>query len=116
VTVLDVVVLAWLILAAAASAWAHRLAWQATPPEEVHERRLHRAIGCLAALYTVGYGWLLTGAIPLVEWSRLFRGVSLIAFPLVWVAPALLATRRWRQEREAAAAIVRASREVHHGD
>ena len=115
-TVLDVVVLAWLILAAAASAWAHREAWRETPPEAVRERRLHRAIRYLAALYVIGYGWLLTGTVPLVEWSRIFRGVSLIAFPLVWVAPALLATRRWRQEREAAAAIVRASREVHHGD
>lgn len=114
-SVLDVVVLSWLMLGGALSAWAHRWAWKETPPTHRRERRMHRAIGNLSAVYVAGYAWLLSGTVSVVRWSQIFRGVSLVAFPLVWIAPAVEDARKWQRDRAAAAHIVRAAEDARRG-
>lgn len=114
-TVLDVVVLSWLMLGAGVAAWAHRWAWMETPPEHRRARRMHRAIGYLSAVYVAGYAWLLSGTVSVVRWSQIFRGVSLVAFPLVWIAPAVMTARGWQRVRAAAQQIVRAAEEARRG-
>jgi len=105
-SVVDVVVLSWLMAMSGAAAWAHRWAWHETPPEHQRARRLHHTTSALAAFYTIGYGVLASGRVPVATWSSFMRGVSLIAFPLVWVAPAVLAAKGWQRDRAAAARLV----------
>ena len=76
---------------------------------------MHRATGYLAAFYALGYCVLASGAVPVATWSSFFRGVSLIAFPLVWLAPAVLTAQKWRRDRAAAAQLVAFAQEQHDG-
>lgn len=57
-------------------------------------RPIHSSIATLAAVYVVGYAWLLASDVAVTTWSALFRGVSLIAWPLVWIGPAAEHSRR----------------------
>ena len=77
--------------AAAANVWA---ATRADP----RFRPLFGAVGALALVYTVGYVWLLICR-DVEPWSKLFRGVS----PLAWLAPwcsfPIAAVRTFRADR-----------------
>jgi hypothetical protein len=66
-------------LAVAVNAWAAR-------NDDRRRRPLRVAIGLLAAVYAVGYVWVLTTG-DIADWSELFRGISVISWPLVWCAP-----------------------------
>lgn len=59
-------------------------------------RRLHVAIATLGVIYAGSYVWLaveliygadMTGAI--LTWSSVMRGVALVAWPAVWIMPAV---------------------------
>ena len=55
--------------------------------------RTVRALGgALAFIYTCGYVWVLaTGDV--LAWSSTMRGVSVLAWPTVWILPALVTNR-----------------------
>lgn len=61
-------------------------------------RTIHAAIATVAGLYVAGYLWLL-GLLPLIDapdparWSSVLRGLSLVAWVVVWIMPAVLSIR-----------------------
>lgn len=71
-------------------------------------RVLHVVVGCLAFGYACSYGWLLLNPEMRLEWSQVMSGVSVIAWPIVWTAPALAT---WRERRQITATL-RAVEEV----
>lgn len=108
---LDVMVFAWLIAMMAASIGAHLFALRQSPPEARFERRLDKITIAVAAIYMAGYvlvGW---GIWPILSWSRTFRGVSLVAVPVIWVLPAWRRGLTWKANRAAAAQIVALAQE-----
>ena len=111
-TTIDTAVFAWLVVAMGAAGIAHLYAWQQTPRLARRERRLHAVTACLAMLYVAGYLAVLTGAVPILLWSQTFRGVSLIAIPVVWILPALHVGRRWEHDKAAVAKLVAAARDL----
>ena len=52
-----------------------------------------RSTAVLASIYCLGYSWLLFDDLPVAEWSSIFRGVSLLSWPIVWIWPALSWTK-----------------------
>lgn len=109
---LDAAVFAWLVVAMGAACVAHMFAWRTTPLLARRERRLHLITALLALLYVAGYLGVLFGAWPILLWSQTFRGVSLIAIPIVWIMPAVIHGRRWEQDRAAAVQLVAAARDL----
>ena len=105
-TALDLTVFSWLIVMMAASIAAHLFALQQSPPEARLERRIDKITIAVAAIYIAGYLLVASGVWPILSWSRTFRGVSLIAVPLLWVVPAWRRGLQWRANRHAAARIV----------
>lgn len=59
-------------------------------------RLLHAAIAVLAAIYSVSYVVLVSTDLQVVTWSSAMRGVSLLAWLIVWIGPSV---ERWRTER-----------------
>lgn len=53
----------------------------------------HVMVAVLAGLYAVGYGWLLWHRDRRLPWSEVMSGAGLLAWPLVWVWPAVHAIR-----------------------
>ena len=113
-TTIDTAVFAWLVVAMGAAGIAHFYAWQQTPRIARRERRLHAVTALLALLYVAGYLAVLSGAVPILLWSQTFRGVSLVAIPVVWILPAVHVGRRWEHDKAAAAKLVAAVRDLHH--
>lgn len=113
-TTLDTAVFAWLVVVMAAAGCAHLYAWTQTPRIARRERRLHAVTFLLAILYVGGYLAVLFDAWPILLWSQTFRGVSLVAIPIVWIMPAVHVGRRWEHDKAAAAKLVAAARDLHH--
>ena len=55
------------------------------------------AAGLLAAVYVLGYSWLLFGDVERGDWSKAMQNVGLLTWPLVWVLPG--ATTAWVARR-----------------
>ena len=70
--------------------------WAATRDDPRH-RVLWGAMAAMALFYTIGYIWLAVLQ-DVVPWSRFFRGVSLMTWPLVWTVPPIVLTRRHRSD------------------
>lgn len=115
-TTIDTAVFAWLVVAMGAACIAHLYAWQQTPRIARRGRRLHAVTALLALLYVAGYLSVLAGAVPILLWSQTFRGVSLVAIPVVWILPAVHVGRRWEHDKAAAAKLVAAARDLHRSD
>ena len=64
-------------------------------------RVIHAAVASLAFLYALLYGWLLLFDPPLRLWSSIGRGLSLTAWPIVWVLPAVVSIRATRELHQA---------------
>jgi hypothetical protein len=67
-------------------------------------RTVHAAIATVSALYVVLYLWLLGWlspiglSAPLVPvWSSVGRGISLVAWIVVWICPACMSIRATRE-------------------
>ena len=60
-------------------------------------RVVHAAVASLGVLYALLYGWLLLFDPPLQTWSSVGRGLSVTAWPIVWVWPALASVRAMRE-------------------
>lgn len=56
-------------------------------------------VACIAGMYLIGYGLLLTGTIEVLNWSSFYRGVSVFVWPIVWAGPALLSLAMWRHSK-----------------
>lgn len=60
-------------------------------------RPVWTAVAITALVYVAGFLWVIaTENVP--EWSRLFRGVSIVVWPLVWATPPL--HDAWLQHRD----------------
>ncbi len=60
-------------------------------------RRLGVAGAILAACYVAGYVWFLGHPGSVASWSSTMRSVSVVAWPVVWVAVPLLLARLCRE-------------------
>ena len=61
-------------------------------------RRLGVAGAILAACYVVGYVWFLGHPGSVATWSSTMRSVSVVAWPVVWVATPILLARVCRRD------------------
>lgn len=65
--------------------------------DDPRQRPMWASIAALAVLYAGGYLWVMnTGDVT--SWSRVYRGVSLAAWPLVWIIPPIRAVRVRRRD------------------
>lgn len=64
-------------------------------------RVVHAAVASLALCYVALYGWLLLFDPPLQTWSSVGRGLSVTAWPIVWVLPAVVSIRATRELHQA---------------
>lgn len=63
-------------------------------------QKIRLLTGVYSIIYVVGYMWLLgIGTDGIEAWSQTMRGVSVLAWPLVWIAPAYVSTRVWNNVR-----------------
>ncbi len=60
-------------------------------------RTVHAAIATISVLYVAGYVWLLFGNVDPARWSSVLRGVSLVAWVVVWICPACMSIRATRE-------------------
>lgn len=65
-------------------------------------RIVHGAIAALAVGYVCSYVLLLATDVAVKDWSSVMRGVSLVAWMVVWVGPAYLRLRSNIPDRFAA--------------
>lgn len=75
-------------------------------------RPLRAAVGVLALIYAAGYVVVLVGWVPILKWSAFYRGVSPVAWLVVWCGPALVSWRAWHYAKRDAAAYMRSRREA----
>jgi hypothetical protein len=75
--------------------------WRAAQHGVVRYRVVHAAVAALSGVYAAGYLVLLLGDVSVENWSSIFRGVSVVAWPVVWWWPALTSLRVHRELRAA---------------
>lgn len=63
-------------------------------------RSVHVTIAALAVVYAAAYAYLAAWPDSILTWSQTMRGVSLLAWPVVWIAPAVVQRRSNRQVRD----------------
>lgn len=90
-TDVSAVVVVWLNLAGAVAATVVAVIAARVAPRY---RAALVGTALLAALYSVGYGWLIFVDIHPADWSRSLRWLGIVAWPLVWVYPSLRLIRR----------------------
>lgn len=64
-------------------------------------RMVHAATAVLSTFYVLGYIWLLSFVHDVSTWSSAMRGLSVLAWLIVWIAPALQSIKIWRNMRTA---------------
>jgi len=82
---------------AAMALGASALNWWAARDGLLRFRVVHAAVASLALCYVALYGWLLLFDPPLQTWSSVGRGLSVTAWPIVWVWPALTSAQSMRE-------------------
>ena len=50
----------------------------------------HAAVGALATVYLVGYGWLLCTDVDRATWSEVMVGVGFVTWPVTWLVPTFM--------------------------
>lgn len=60
-------------------------------------RTVHAAIATISVLYVAGYVWLLFGNVDPARWSSTLRGLSLVAWVVVWICPACMSIKATRE-------------------
>lgn len=92
----------WITLMSLAGAAASvAVNWQAARVGLFRLRTIHAAIGTISVLYVAGYLWLLFGNVDPARWSSTLRGLSLVAWLVVWILPAAISIRATRELHEA---------------
>ena len=79
-----------MLLAAAAlltHLWAKRELRLSAMPHAATWGAMSSAAAMLAAIYSLGYAWLLYGDVERAKWSETMQWVGLVTWPLVWVLP-----------------------------
>ena len=69
-------------------------------------RAMFAVVSVLAAVYVVAYAVLVFAPVDGGDWSETMRGVSLVAWPLVWMPHAWVVARTPKRFGEAVAAEV----------
>jgi len=75
--------------------------WRASQHGVVRYRIVHAAVAALSGVYAAGYLVLMLGDVSVENWSSVMRGVSIVAWPVVWWWPALTSLRVHRELKEA---------------
>lgn len=107
---------AWLNALMALAACGVNLAAAVRPGPFGQWAPMRAAIGMLAGVYAIAFALLASDMVALVRWSPVMRGVSLVAWPLVWIAPALVSWRTWHRAKRQAAGQIAAIRSAAHAD
>lgn len=63
-------------------------------------RGVRVSIAAVATAYVLGYTYLVMFPEEIIVWSKAMRGVSLLAWPVVWIYPAVLQRRSVKRTRE----------------
>jgi hypothetical protein len=63
-------------------------------------RPIRAGTAALLAVYVLGYFWLLTSG-DVIAWSRIMRGVSMVAWPVAWTIPKIASVYVYRKEMRA---------------
>lgn len=80
-------------------------------------RPLRLAVALLAVVYATGYTLLLAGTVDLRSWSAFYRGVSPVAWLVVWAGPAVWSSHAWHRFSSGLSDHVREEMDrVRHGD
>jgi hypothetical protein len=79
----------------------------ATLDDDPRQRPMWASIAALGVLYVAGYIWVLNTGDP-VTWSKLFRGVSIAAWPIVWIVPPVRSVLMRRRD------LARMREKAHH--
>jgi hypothetical protein len=88
----------WVALMSLAGATASVIVnWHAARVGLFRLRTIHAAIATISVLYVAGYLWLLFGNVDPARWSSTLRGLSLVAWVVVWIMPAVLSIRTTRE-------------------
>jgi hypothetical protein len=92
-----VVNLVCVVVAFAVNVWAAKVGI-------IRLRTVHAAIATVCIIYVFGYVWLLgwlgvfgLDAPSAEAWSSVFRGISLVAWVAVWIAPAAVSVHLSRE-------------------
>jgi len=80
---------------------ASALNWWAARDGLLRFRVVHAAVASLALCYVALYGWLLLFDPPLQTWSSVGRGLSVTAWPIVWILPAVVSIRATHELHQA---------------
>lgn len=73
---------------------------RALPHNSPTWRNVHVSIAALAAVYVGGYLYLAIWPENLLTWSQTMRGVSMLAWPVVWIIPAVVQRRSIRRTNQ----------------
>lgn len=63
-------------------------------------RRVRVSIAAVATAYVLGYAYLAMFPDEIITWSKVMRGVSLLAWPIVWIHPAVVQRRSMKRTKE----------------
>ena len=63
-------------------------------------RKSHFLISGIAGLYALFYMYLVIFEPPYLEWSFPVRGISILAWFVVWIGPAIISVRTWKELEE----------------
>lgn len=112
----DQAIISWLNALMALTAAGVNLAAALRPGPFGQWAPLRAAIAFLAFVYGVAYALLAAGIVPLSRWSPVMRGVSLVAWPLVWIAPAVVSWSVWFRATRQAKGHIESIRAAAHAD
>lgn len=71
--------------------------WWAARSGLLRFRTVHAAIATISVLYVAGYVWLLFGNVDPARWSSTLRGLSIVAWVVVWICPACMSIKATRE-------------------
>lgn len=101
-TLLERIIVGSNVVMAAGAAFANL--WAAQMSDHAW-RAVRVAIGTLAIIYALAYAWLFTHPNSALIWSSTLRGLSILTWPIVWTAPALMHLSRARRARRRIAEV-----------
>lgn len=93
VTTVEITTFTTLFLAAASVIFNAIAGFDGLP----RQRWLHRMISVISLFYVGGYIWLIFFTPDRASWSEVMVGFSLLAWVFVWIGPAYLSIRLWRE-------------------
>lgn len=68
--------------------------------DDPRRRPLRAMVAALSAVFALGYIWVLTTD-NFVTYTRVFRGISVLTWPVVWCGPAILGAKFHQADKRA---------------